>query len=290
MSRTLAETARGDFVQPGHGAGLFDVFKRRYLLGLLVRKEVRVRYRGSVLGWLWSYVKPLTQFAVFFIALGIFLQQNRSIANYPIYMFSGLVVVNLFSEAFSNGTRSLVDNAPLIKKIYLPREMFPVASTLVAFVNFLPQIVVLFGVCLIVGWHPDPLQALAFILGTVIILLFATGLGMLFGSVNVLFRDAQNFVELIVLVATWASPVLYQWQMVAKVLPPWLMFIYQINPLTAAVEMFHASFWFPTTSGSSPMPPSITLHALIALLISAIVIVAGQFLFRRLEGRFAQDL
>jgi ABC-2 type transport system permease protein len=124
----------------------------------------------------------------------------------------------------------------------------------------------------------------------VIILLFATGLGMLFGSVNVLFRDAQNFVELIVLVATWASPVLYQWEMVEKVLPPWLLFIYQINPLTAAVEMFHASFWFPTTNGGSAMPAGLTLHAIVALLISIVVIVAGQFLFRRLEGRFAQDL
>jgi len=290
MSRTIASATREGFIRPGHGSGLLDVFRRRYLLSLLVRKEVRVRYRGSVLGWLWSYVKPLTQFAVFFLALGIFLQQNKSIANYPIYMFSGLVVVNLFSEAFSNGTKSLVDNAPLIKKIYLPREMFPVASTLVALVNFLPQVLVLLGVSLVVGWHPDLFHILAFVLGTVIILFFATGLGMLFGSVNVLFRDAQNFVELIVLVATWASPVLYQWQMVEKVLPPPLMFVYQINPLTSAVELFHATFWYPTTSGASPLPPDLPLYALVALLIAIVTLAAGQLVFRRLENRFAQDL
>jgi ABC-2 type transport system permease protein len=278
------------FARPGHGAGLLDVFRRRYLLSLLVRKEVQVRYRGSVLGWLWSYVKPLTQFAVFFLALGIFLQQNQSIQNYPIYLFSGLVVVNLFSEAFSNGTKSLIDNAPLIKKIYLPREMFPVASTLVAFVNFLPQVLVLFGVSLVVGWHPDLVEILAFIMGTIIILLFGTGLGMLFGSVNVLFRDAQNFVELIVLVATWASPVLYQWQMVDKVLPPALMVLYQVNPLTAAVELFHATFWYPTTSGGTALPAELPLYALIALAIAVAALVAGQLVFRRLESRFAQDL
>lgn len=290
MSRTIMTSAREGFLRPGHGAGLLDVFRKRYLLSLLVRKEVRVRYRGSVLGWLWSYVKPLTQFAVFFLALGIFLQQNKNIENYPVYLFSGLVVVNLFSEAFSNGTKSLVDNAPLIKKIYLPREMFPVASTLVALVNFLPQILVLLGVSLVVGWHPDLLQILAFVLGTVIILLFATGLGMLFGSVNVLFRDAQNFVELIVLVATWASPVLYQWQMVAKVLPPPLMFVYQVNPLTAAVELFHTTFWYPTTAGGSAVPPGLPLYSAVALLISAATLIVGQFVFRRLETRFAQDL
>jgi ABC-2 type transport system permease protein len=259
-------------------------------LSLLVRKEVQVRYRGSVLGWLWSYVKPLTQFAVFFLALGVFLRQNAVIESYPIYIFSGLVVINLFSEAFSNGTRSLVDNAALIKKIYLPRELFPVSSTFVAFVNFLPQVVVLLVVCLIVGWHPEPLQVLGILLGIVIVLALAIGLGLLFGSVNVVFRDAQNFVELIVLVATWASPVLYQSAMVEKVLPHWLLFIYQINPLTAGVELLHAGFWFPATHNTPAMAPGLWLNSLIALAISLAILALGQFVFRRLEGRFAQDL
>lgn len=278
------------FITPGQGSGLIDVFKRRYLLTLLIRKEVRVRYRGSVLGWLWSYVKPLTQFIVFFLALGVFLGQNRNLPNYPIYMFSGLIVVNLFSEAFSNGTRSLVDNASLIKKVYLPRELFPVSSTLVALVNFLPQLVVLAGVCLIVGWHPTAVQLLGLILGAAIILCFSIGLSLLFGAVNVSFRDAQNFVELIVLVATWVSPVLYQWQMVAKVLPPPLLLIYQLNPLTAGVQLFHAAFWFPTTDGSSKLPPDLFLNGIIAFAISVLVLMLGQLVFRRLEGRFAQDL
>lgn len=278
------------FIRPGSGSGLVDVFTRRYLLSLLVRKEVQVRYRGSALGWLWSYVKPVTQFLVFFVALGMFLQLNDTITNYPIYLFSGLVVVNLFSEAFSNGTKSLVDNAPLIKKIYLPRELFPVSTTLVALVNFLPQIVVLGVVCLIVGWSPSVVQLLGVLLGITILVILATGLSMLFGSVNVSFRDAQNFVELIVLVATWASPVLYRWTMVADVLPDWLLTIYQLNPLTAAVELLHAGFWYPTTGGEAPLPPNLIVNGLWSLLIAIAVLAVGQFVFRRLESRFAQDL
>jgi len=138
--------------------------------------------------------QAITQFLVFFVALGVFLQLNGTISNYPVYLFSGLVVVNLFSEAFSNGTRSLVDNAPLIKKIYLPRELFPVSSTFVAFVNFLPQALVV--VCLIVGWSPSFVQVLGILLGVSIIVVLAMGLSLLFGSMNVSFRDAQNFVEL----------------------------------------------------------------------------------------------
>lgn len=290
LSLSEQEFPEAELQRPGQGAGLIDVFRRRYLLSLLVRKEVRVRYRGSVLGWLWSYVKPLTQFLVFFIALGIFLQQNGNIPAYPVYMFSGLVVINLFSESFSNGTRSLVDNAPLIKKIYLPRELFPVSSTLVAFVNFLPQVAVLFGVCLILGWHPSLMHIIGLLLGMAIIVTFSVGLSLLFGSVNVSFRDAQNFVELIVLVATWVSPVLYQWQQVASVLPPPLMVVYHLNPLTATVELFHAAFWYPTTSGDVALPPNLMLFGLAALGISLLILLLGQFVFRRLEGRFAQDL
>jgi len=290
MSGAGAAVDLTGFVRPGAGAGLVDVFTRRYLLWLLVRKEVQIRYRGSALGWLWSYVKPVTQFLVFFLALGVFLQLNGSIPSYPIYLFSGLVVVNLFSEAFGNGTRSLVDNAALIKKIYLPRELFPVATTLVALVNFLPQVVVLGVVCLIVGWTPSLVQVAGIVLGIVILVVLATGLSMLFGSVNVSFRDAQNFVELIVLVATWASPVLYRWDMVAQVLPDWALVVYQLNPLTAAVELLHAGFWYPTTDGSAALPPNLIVNGLWSLLIALGVLALGQFVFRRLERRFAQDL
>jgi ABC-2 type transport system permease protein len=290
LTQTVTPPDLREFVRPGRGAGLIDVFRRRYLLSLLVRKEVRVRYRGSALGWLWSYVKPVTQFLVFFLALGVFLQLNGSIENYPIYLFSGLITINLFSEAFSNGTKSLVDNAPLIKKIYLPRELFPVSSTLVAFVNFLPQALVLLVVCLIVGWHPSAVDILGILLGMAIIVAFAVGLGLLFGSVNVSFRDAQNFVELIILVATWFSPVLYQWTMVAKILPDWLLVIYQLNPLTAAVELFHAGFWQPTTESGVEMPAGLFGYGFAALAISLVTLAIGQLVFRKLESRFAQDL
>lgn len=280
----------GAFVQPGRGGGLADVVERRYLLSLLVRKEVQVRYRGSVLGWAWSYVKPAAQFAVFFVALGIFLQLNQSQVNYAIYLFSGIILINLYVEAFSNSTRSLVDNGALIKKIYLPRELFPVASTIVALVNFLPQVVILFAVCLVVGWAPVPLQVLGILLGIAIVVILAIGLGMLFGAANVSFRDSQNLVDLIVMVVVWASPVLYPFTQVQQVLPEWLLVIYRLNPITSAVELFHAGFWYPTTGGEGSVPDDLFLYGAIALGTALLTLVLGQLVFKRLEGRFAQDL
>jgi ABC-2 type transport system permease protein len=229
--------------EPGRAGGLLEVFRRRYLLSLIVRKEVQIRYRGSALGWLWSYVKPLVQFVVFYLAIGVFLGMNSRVEFFPIYLLAGITVVTFFNEAFANGTRSLVDNASLIKKIYLPREMFPVSSMLVAAVNTLPQIAVLVVIALFFGWAPSALQVAAVLVALVLVALLATGLGLLFGAVNVTFRDAQSFVEIITMCAVWASPVMYQWEMVADKVPDWLFVLYRLNPVTAAVELFHFGIW-----------------------------------------------
>lgn len=288
---SASQTATGSVLtEPGRSGSLVEVFRRRYLLSLVVRKEVGIRYRGSALGWLWSYVKPLVQFVVFFVALGVFLGLNKSIDNYPIYLLAGITAITFFNEAFSNGTRSLVDNAALIKKIYLPREMFPVASTLVAAINTVPQIAVIIVIALFFGWAPTALGIAALLLGLVIIALLATGLGMLFGSINVTFRDAQSFVEIITMMSVWASPVMYQWEMVRSEVPDWLFVLYRLNPLTSAVELFHYGLWYRMGSGTAEPIPDLWAYAGYALLFSITLLVVGQFVFRRLEGRFAQDL
>ncbi|MBO3662030.1 ABC transporter permease [Microbacterium stercoris] len=288
MSRVSSELT--PLVEPGRSAGLVDVFRRRHLLSLIVRKEVQIRYRGSVLGWAWSYAKPLVQFAVFFFAIGVFLGMNDRVEYFPIYLLSGITIVTFFNEAFSNATRSLVDNTPLIKKIFLPREVFPVSTMLVAAVNSVPQIIVVVVISLFFGWDPTAMQIGGIVLGVIIIATLATGLGLLFSAVNVSFRDAQSFVEIIVMFAVWASPVMYQWQMVAQSVPDWLFALYCANPLTTAVELFHYGIWHPLDAPGAEALPHLWMYSLIALGIAIVALVLGQFVFRRLEGRFAQDL
>ena len=279
------------FVEPGKGAGLLDVLRRRFLARLLVRKELRVRYRGSFLGLLWSYVKPAVQFVVFYFAVGVFLRMNQNVEDFAVYLFSGVVAVNFFSEAFGNATRSIVGNAALVKKIYLPRELFPVASVWVAVVHFLPQLVVLILGALIAGWQPSLFELGAGLLGIVIIAVLSLGLGLLFGALNVLFRDAENIVDLMLMVATWLSPVLYQWQNVRDAIGDGVLWwIYQANPMTAAVELFHLCFWFPGTDRTGAMPPGLLWSTISAVVLSFLVLLAGQVVFRRLDGRFAQEL
>lgn len=281
-------------VKPGSGRGLLDVYGDRFLLKLLVRKEIKVRYRGSVLGLLWSYVKPLVQFLIYFVALGIFLNLQRGTPNYAIYLFAGIVLVNFFTESLSNATRSIVDNRDLIRKIYLPRELFPVSTVWVSAAHFLPQLLVLIGACLVVGWTPSILQLAAVILIFGMVAVLATGLGLLFGAINVYFRDSENIVDMIVMVVTWASPVLYVWSMVERVMGPWF-WIYQLNPMTVAVEIFHWAFWEPTLKTdqmvSETMPPDLlSVWLPVAMLVTLAVLFLGQLTFRRLAIHFAQEL
>jgi len=281
-------------VKPGSGRGLLDVYGDRFLLKLLVRKEIKVRYRGSVLGLLWSYVKPLVQFLIYFVALGIFLNLQRGTPNYAIYLFAGIVLVNFFTESLSNATRSIVDNRDLIRKIYLPRELFPVSTVWVSAAHFLPQLLVLIGACLVVGWTPSILQLAAVVLIFGMVAVLATGLGLMFGAINVYFRDSENIVDMIVMVVTWASPVLYVWSMVERVMGPWF-WIYQLNPMTVAVEIFHWAFWEPTLKAdqmvSETMPPDLlSVWLPVAMLVTLAVLFLGQLTFRRLAIHFAQEL
>lgn len=278
---------------PGQGRGLRDVVRNGFLLRLLVDKEIQVRYRGSVLGLVWSYIKPAVQFAVFYLAMGVFLQLNKGAENYAIYLFAGMALINFFTESFGNAARSIVGNGHLIKKIYLPRELFPVSSLWVAVVHFLPQVVVLLVACLVVGWTPTLLQVACLLAAVLIVGVFSVGAGLVFATANVFFRDAENIVDLINMVAAWASPVLYMWTMVYEAFPRWAYTAYMLNPLTVAVELFHYGFWAPTTSGASAwhLPPNLfTLWLPIATGLSLLVLLAGDATFRRFEGHFAQEL
>ncbi len=284
---------------PGQDHGWLNPLYERFLLRLLVKKELRVRYRGSVLGMLWSYVKPAVQFVVFFIALGVFLQLNKGMPAYAVYLFSGIVVVNLFGEVFGNCTRSITGNQALVTKIYLPGELFPWSSMIVALVHFVPQLLVLVVGALLYGWVPSPTAAVAFVLGMLILLLLTMGLGMLGAALNAAYRDIENFVDLITMVATWLSPVMYRITLVKDSLGDTIWWwLYALNPLTIAVELFHTAFWRygplvveGAVEDPSLIPPEGPFgYWWVGLVTAAAVFAIGTVVFERSKRRFAQEL
>lgn len=281
-----------DYSTPGTSRGINDLFRYSYLLSLLIKKGTATRYHGSVLGWVWSYIRPAAQFLMYYLVIGVILGARQDIPLFPIYLFCGIVAVNLFSEALRNATNAIVDNEALVKKIYLPRELFPFSALGVALIHFLPQAAILLVVALFFGWHITLAGIAAFLIGMLIILVFSLGLGLFFGAINVAYRDAKNLVDLVLMFATWASPVLYSWHMVYDKAPRWLYELYMLNPMTIGVELFHNAFWLPAVDGlpGSERPELLLMNTLWTFLIALGTLFIGQIVFRKLEGSFAQNL
>jgi ABC-2 type transport system permease protein len=306
---TSLHPAEAGLASPFAGGGLLDVFRRRYLLKLLVQKEVRSRYQGSILGLLWSYIQPLVRFCMYFFVVGLVLGLHKDVPNFAIHMFAAIVGVHFFTETFSSGTRSIVKNKAIVRKMAMPREMFPVSAVIVSAINTFPQLLILFVAAVAVGWRPDPVGLLAGVLGIAIITVLGTALALLFAGMNVFFRDFQNIVATFTLFTHWIVPMIYPFERLATSgLASNSLFYaaYLSNPLTIAVLLLQRAVWIPTTlgkgSGANHFPSNVNdigfpilphhymLLGWVSLMVSGVILVLCQLAFQRLEGKFAERL
>lgn len=278
---------------PGRGGKLRELYSRRDLLFLLVRRDLQARYRDSFLGFLWTVIRPLIQFLMYFIVLGQFLRAAEGIPNFAIYLFAGLTLYQFFNDTVAGATGSILMNGGLVKKIYLPREIFPFASVGGAGFMFLVQLAVLLIAALIFRALPEPTQMLWFFPALALVVLYGTAIGLLLSAVNVYLRDIQYLTDVVLMLAMWASPIVYSWRMVSDViarfsLPPWVLEIYLANPLTLAILGFHKAFWGAGTP--QDYPPGLELRMLVAGVVGIVFLVISHRVFTRLQGNFAQEL
>lgn len=264
----------------------------RRLLGLLVSRELRAKYKGSSLGIVWSLVRPLAQLLIYYVAIGQFLGAARSIPQFAIFVFTGLTVWGLYSEIVSAGTTSVIANAGLVKKVYLPREIFPLAAVGGALFNFVVQFFVLVAATLVLGQVPLHVDLLYVPLSIALILVIATALALVLSALNVYLRDVQHLVEIFLLIFFWASPITYSMGLVNNVLHgSWLEELYLANPVTLAVLGMQKAMWVAGSEDPTQYwPPNLPLRMLIALVIGVVFLWIGQRIFSRLQSNFAQEL
>lgn len=283
-------------VNPGRVGGLRDVFRRRYLLKLLLRKELKVRYQGSLVGLAWSYVKPAVRFAMYYWVLGLIL--THALENRPLHIFAGMIMATFMTNALSAGCRSVVKNAALVRKINLPREMFPVASILVSAYHMVPMYVMLTFVCILVGWQPDMYAAAAALLAVAIVLVWGLAAALVLSAWNVVFRDTQNIVDVLQTLIHWTVPMIYPFIIIAEKLQEAHHTIYEIylaSPLCIAVLLNDRAFWIPASetprqAAIEQLPTHLFDRGLIMLAIGFVFLWFAQRVFARLEGRFAEKL
>ena len=302
------DLAHVPMVDPAAKGGLVGVLRRRYLLRLMVKRELRARYIGSKMGLAWSYINPFTRFLTFYFVFGIILGRGQ-VPHFAIHLFAGMVVVNLFTESFNSGTRSIMQNKSIVQKMPLPREIFPIASMLVSLYHTGPQLVILVGACLLTGsFTPDAMGMLAALMAFIIVILLGTGMGLMFSAINVMYRDWTRVVQIFTNMLPFTVPMMYPYTLVAQRFEevPIIAHLYLFNPITEAVLLMQRAFWITTISpedaavantefGFQPglsvnFPPHLFLLGLIFIVVSAVFLAFAQWMFSRLDDKIPDRL
>ncbi len=279
---------------PAGTSGLLEVFRRRYLLKLLVRREVSARYQGSVLGMLWSYLNPLSQFCIYYFVLGEIVGLGDRVEKFAIHVFCGLIIVHFFNETANAGTRSIVRNKALVQKMALPREMFPVASMLVSGFHIGPQLVILGIACLAVGWTPDPVGVLAMIVALLLTMVAGTSVALLLSAANVFLRDVTSAVSILTNLVRFGVPMIYPFTFVQDRFGAAADF-YLWNPLSNAVLLLQRGFWLGSTDDPDAtkelhIPGNLWEMAGWTMLGSLIFLAFAQLVFSKLENKIPERL
>ncbi|PFG32519.1 ABC transporter permease [Sanguibacter antarcticus] len=273
----------------GTWSSITDILGQRELLDMLIRRELKARYKDSALGFVWTLMRPLAMLLIYYIALGKFMGAARNIPDFAIFIYAGLTAWNFFAEALSAGTGSVVANSGLVKKVYLPREIFPLSAIGSALFNFGIQLVILILATVALGHFPTGTRWGYFVLATMIIVLYGTALALLLSAWNVYLRDIQYLVEIFVMIFFWVSPVVYSWELFAdEVKSTMLHELYLANPITLAVLGFQKTFW--VSGDAKPFPDDMYTRMGIAIIVGVLLLWLCQRVFARLQANFAQEL
>ena len=275
----------------------------REILLNLVRKELKVKYTASVLGAVWSLLNPLVFLAVFSFVVIV---TGINMPDYPVYLLSGLLAWNLFNNSLLQGARSVVDNASLVKKVYFPREILPLASIGVTLVDFVLQAAVLLVFMIVTGYDFHLQAVWMYPLAFATLLVFTLAMTLWVAGLNVRYRDVQHLLNLGLLVWFWLTPIVYQGALVQGFLTErssvlWNLFL--LNPLATIIFGFQRALYGVVTQvvtvEGEPTPvrvlPDVSLSWLAGMLF---LVLAGSLLllaytwrlFFRLSGDFAEEL
>jgi ABC-2 type transport system permease protein len=288
--------ARVVSARPTLPARLRRLWAYRELLVGMTRKDLKVKYKNSALGFVWSMLNPALYLVVFYVVFQVILKSG--LPYFTIYLLSGLLVWNLFSAALAGATGSVVVNSGLIKKVDFPREVLPLAAIGAALVHFFLQTLVLFAALAVfrfqVNWGYLPLLVPALF----VMLLLASALGILLSAINVYMRDMQHMLELLLLAWFWGTPIIWYFGLVDKGKSNHDALLL-LNPITAVTLTFQRAIYgrlqFTDRTGVHKILPDysvlqhLELLGAVALVSLAILWVAF-VVFGRLEGNFAEEL
>lgn len=270
------------------------LWQYRELLGNLVRKELKVKYKNSVLGFVWSLLNPLMYLVVFSFVFGAVLQIN--VPYYGIFFLSGLLAWNFFSAGVMGGTSAIVANAQLVTKVWFPREALVLAAIGAAIVHFFLQSLVLAAALAVFTRAPDLTLLPTLLLAMVVLAVLTAALGIGLSAINVYLRDTQHLLEVVLLAWFWFSAIAYPYAGVVHTLrihfhgaAEWIA---TANPVLLIVITFQKVIYNPAKGVALiDHPQSWYLgHLGLALAVSVALLYGALVIFSRLEDNFAEEI
>lgn len=274
---TLAEAAQVKIIQPSTGwvsLRLQELWKYRELLYFLVWRDIKVRYKQTVLGVAWAIIQPFCAMVVFSVFFGKLAKVPSDGLPYPIFAYTALLPWQLFAHALTESGNSLVANQQLIKKVYFPRLAIPIAAVLAGLVDFAIAFVVLLGMMVYYGIYPT----LAIVtLPLFILFAIATALaaGLWLSALNVEYRDVRYIIPFLTQFWLFATPVVYP----SSLVPETWRALYGLNPMAGVVEGFRWAL-LGKSGGMGPL-------MLVSIIMVTILLIGGLIYFRRMEKTFA---
>ena len=288
--------------RPSLSTRLRNLSDRRELLSSLITSDIRIKYKNSALGIFWSMLSPASTLAIYFLVFSFFLKNG--VPNFVIYLFSGLLVWNMFQNSINSATGVIVDRAQLVKKVAFPREILALANVGAAVVYFAIQLCVLAIFLIAVGHAPAWGYLWILPISFVALYLFTASVAMVMSAITVYLRDMKHLMEVLLMLWFWLTPVVYTYEnsLAAPLHRHGIAAIYFLNPITLIVLTFQRVFYVSTDVHSTIAPHPI-LHILPTWPISTyfylnlalaglmiLVFLVSVKIFGRLETNFESEL
>ena len=279
-------------------AKLLELWSYRELIRNLVLRDLRVRYKGSVLGYLWTQIAPLLLMLVFWLVFSVFFQSG--IAMFPVFVLAGLLPWNYCNEAVSGGARSVIDSANLVKKVFFPREVLPLVSVLSSLVNFLLSLPMLILVAAAVQLLYPPLRELGQLTNLswtiaylpVLLLiqtLFLGGVALLLSALAVQYRDAVHLIGILLQFWFFLTPVVYSLDAIGGLTA---LAVRWLNPMASLIEFYREVLYGSAVPAPQvPTPGLPAVDSVLRVLITSLMVLAlGYWYFQRKSGEFGERL
>ena len=242
----------------------------------LVRRELRGRYKGSVLGFLWTYINPLCQVIVYSVVFSVIFRIN--IEKFYLYLIIGMMPWTFFASSVQGGSTCIRAQADMVKKIYFPREVIPISYVTSTFVNMLLSFIIVFLAVMVSGYGMN-LQVIGYLPVIMLIqYIFVLGLALMVSSITVYFRDLEQIISVLMMAWIYVTPIMYNIDYVPEAFRNYIV----MNPMTPIVEVYHQILYYRITPTRN--------YLLLACGAGLVSFVSGAFVFACLDKRFVEEL